>query len=163
MTRNPYEPPARETSTRGPRPDWTGTLLLVLAPLVLLLGLSQSGIWADWLEDVSMLARDQPALALAYQRLAWLGAASSLLHVLLGLALIPLGIGARRRRRWGWWGLFVAGSVAVPGCLVVGALLLLHEARRGEVLYLCLPALLVGLGLLAGGRRGLRLPAEPRG
>jgi hypothetical protein len=160
---NPYSPPAHDgavedEATRGVR--IAGVISLALAGPLLIVGLVQIVVWADHLEDVSLLsgspserARNAELIVRAVA-LGRAGQAATLLHVLLGAALIPLGIGQLRGRRWARRATLGLAIVAVTMGAMLAVVLLRAGEPPGKVwLFQFAPALLVGATELFFSRR----------
>ena len=121
--------------------------------------------WSDALENVSLL-EGRPEMA-AYREQqkaeARLGGCASLLYLVLGVALIPLGVGQRRGQRWVRAGTLLVGAAALVAALILALLLwLLREARWQPLA--TVPPFAVGLGeLLWLSRRRVRARLGRRG
>ena len=131
-----------------------GVCSLSIAGPLILVGLVQIAVWSDHLENASMTQSSLPQAYLEQEAaLAKAGAAATLLHVALGVALLVIGLGQLRRRPWSRSTALAAGVVAVVlgGGLGV-ALHRLGESPPGSWLFLFAPAVLVGAMELVLGR-----------
>jgi hypothetical protein len=138
-----------------PRPHWPGTLLLALVgPLLFVAFLQLVITGADHLENISMLSGDDAQRAanagpLAREQAALrLGELATLVHVILGVALIPLGVGLRRRRAWARSVGLVAAGLALLASGVLSVLLQRAGEEGTAWLSQFAPAMLVGFTLL---------------
>ena len=109
----------------------------------MIVGLLQMAAWLDHLENVSLLS-DHPEMVARERAMARAGQAATLLHLLLGAALIPLAIRQARHRRGARRTTLVVAILAMTLSAAVGGLLLWTGENSISTLFLVMPALLAG-------------------
>jgi hypothetical protein len=149
MDPNPDSPPAHNPATvaaSARRPRNAAAISVALAVPLMIVGLLQMAAWLDHLENVSLLS-DHPEMVETVAReraMARAGQAATLLHLLLGAALIPLAIRQARRRRGARRTTLVVAILAMTLSAAVGGLLLWAGENSISTLFLVMPALLAG-------------------
>lgn len=145
---------ATDSAAGARRSRMAGICSLSIAGPLIVVGLVQITVWSDHLENASMTQSSLPLAHLEQEAaLARSGAAATLLHVVLGVALLVVGLGQLRRRSWARPAALATGAVAVVlgGGLGV-ALHRLGESPPTSWLFLFAPAVLVGAAALVLGR-----------
>ena len=146
MDPNPDSPPAHNPATvaaSARRPRNAAAISVALAVPLMIVGLLQMAAWLDHLENVSLLS-DHPETVARERAMARAGQAATLLHLLLGAALIPLAIRQARRRRGARRTTLVVAILAMTLSAAVGGLLLWAGENSISTLFLVMPALLAG-------------------
>lgn len=130
-------------------------MLLALAGVLIFVAFLQLVIISgDHLENISMLSGDDgqraanKGLLAREQEALHVGQLAILLHVILGVTLIPLGLGMRRRRAW----TRSVGLMAAGLALLASGIISVQLQRAGEEgnawLFQFAPAMLVAMALL---------------
>jgi hypothetical protein len=160
---NPYAPPAADDpgtagAVRDPavcRARLVGLCSLCLGALLLLTMFWQLPIWVDHLENASMLREGSPEALRREVALAWAGIAATLLQLAVGVALIVVGLGQRRRRPWSRRMTLATGALAL--LLGGGVGVTLHQLGQSPPsswLFLFVPVVFAGaMELILGSRQ----------
>ena len=173
MDPNPYSPPrhqAAPVAASARRAHVAGAASFVLAGPLLFVGLLQISVWSemiDHLENVSPPS-NHPEMVQTIARewaLARAGQAATLLDVLLGAALIPLGFGQVRCRRWARSTTLIVAILAMTlSAAMAGLLLWAGVPPDVEWLFLFMPPLLAGVAEFFSFSRSMRSSClEPPG
>lgn len=164
--RNPYRPPTHDGPPDAAAPrrrSAAGVTSLVLAGPLMLVGILQIAVWVDHLENASLLSgHPEMARTIASEEAQGrVGQGATLLHLLLGAALIPLGIVQRRRSPGARRATLVTALLAITLSAALALLLLRAGESTGSAwLFLFMPALLTGCAelLLSRSLRASGLP-----